>query len=89
MRAAATPLSLSTSERAELLREPEKFAARAEAVLTGVMAKLNRLEAERAAERIDSEQQYHQLERDTLLENQQAERGANGDGSLGSGRMSQ
>ena len=61
--AGATSIAISASERAELLRDPEKFAARAEAVLNSVVAKLNRLKAEQAAERIDSEQQYHKLER--------------------------
>ena len=61
--AAVTSIAISGSERAELLRDPEKFAARAEAVLNSVVAKLNRLKAEQAAERIDSEQQYHKLER--------------------------
>jgi len=61
--AGATSIAISGSERAELLRDPEKFAARAEAVLNSVVAKLNRLKAEQAAERIDSEQQYHKLER--------------------------
>ena len=45
----ATSLVLSATERAELLRDPESFAKRAETVLTSVLHKLNRLEAERTA----------------------------------------
>ena len=59
----ATSLTLSAAERAELVRDPEVFVKRAELVLTNVLQKLNRLEAERSAERIDAEQQFHDLER--------------------------
>ena len=63
--AAETPtsFSFSTAEREELLRDPEAFAARAEDVLQKLVHKLRRQEADRAAEVIDSEHQYHQLER--------------------------
>ena len=58
-----TSLALSAAERTELLRDPEAFAKRAEAVLTNAVQKLNRQDAERAAERVDLEQRYHELER--------------------------
>ena len=43
-------------ERAALLRDPEAFAARAEQVLSASVSKLRKLEAEHAAERIETEQ---------------------------------
>ena len=63
MSVAAPSLTLSAAERAALVRDPEAFARRAEAVLSSLVAKLSRLEAERAAERVDSERLYHQLEK--------------------------
>ena len=56
-------LTLTAAERTELLKNPESFARRAESVLTAMVQKLHRLEAERAAEKIDSETRYHALER--------------------------
>lgn len=61
--AAPSALALSEAERAELLRSPQAFASRCESVLSSLLAKLNRLEAERGAERTDSERMYHKLER--------------------------
>jgi DNA repair exonuclease SbcCD ATPase subunit len=62
---AASTLSLTAAERADLLRDPAAFANRIDSVLTGMVQKLHRVEAERAAERTDSERLYHQLERNS------------------------
>ena len=56
-------LALTAAERAELASNPEAFARRAEAVLSAVVQKLQRLEAERSTEQLDSERRYHHLER--------------------------
>ena len=74
MSTAVTSLALSAAERDELQRDPQAFARRAEAVLSAVLQKLSRLEAERSAERIDSEQQFHQLERSHATLRQEHER---------------
>lgn len=54
---------MSAAERAELLRNPDVFAGRAEQVFNVLLQKVDRIEAERSAERIDAEQLQHQLER--------------------------
>ena len=56
-------LTLTAAERADLVSNPEAFARRAEAVLSAVVQKLHKLEAERHAEKVDAERRYHQLER--------------------------
>ena len=60
---AAPTLFLSPAERTQLLKDPEAFARRAEAVFTSVLAKLSKAEAAHAAEKLDSERLYNQLER--------------------------
>ena len=44
----AVKLIASDAERAAMVREPEKFIARAEHVLSGMLQKMRKLEAERA-----------------------------------------
>lgn len=56
-------LTLSAAERTTLLRDPEAFARRAEAVLSSMVAKMSKLEAEHAAKQVDSERLFHKLER--------------------------
>ena len=58
----ATAFAASATERAALLRDPDAFAARAEHVLSGLLRKIRTLEAEHAAERINTEQAQHRLE---------------------------
>ena len=73
MAATVTSFFLDPAERAECVRNPEAFISRAERVLGGLVQKLKRIEAERSVERVDMEQQYHQLERShaTLREDYQ------------------
>ena len=59
--AAPPSLALSAAERAALIKDPEAFARRAEAVLSSMVAKLSRVEAERAAEKIDSERECRRV----------------------------
>ena len=61
--ATATAFFASDADRAQLIAQPEQFVARAETVLGGLVERLKRLEAERAAERVDAEQVHHQHER--------------------------
>ena len=49
MAAAAEKLITSEAERAAMLAAPEQFISRAEHVLSGMLQKLRKLEAERAA----------------------------------------
>ena len=70
MSTAYPTLKLSASERADLLRDPEAFARRAEQVLTTVVHKLKATEATQVRERIDWERKFHKLDRgqSTLVE---------------------
>ena len=70
----APVLALNAAERAALLRDPEALAKRAESVLSSLVAKLHKVEAERAAEKIDSERQCHQLERSQVTLREEHER---------------
>ena len=60
---APSSLALSAAERAELAKDPDAFARRAEQVLSSMVAKLHSLEAERTAEKVESEQRWNELER--------------------------
>eukprot|EP00966_Prymnesium_polylepis_P146138 3375512-Prymnesium_polylepis.1 len=55
-------LIASEAERAAMLKQPEQLMARAEHVLSGMLQKMRKLEAERAAERVDHEAVQQQLE---------------------------
>jgi len=70
----APVLALNAAERAALLRDPEALAKRAESVLSSLVAKIHKVEAERAAEKIDSERQCHQLERSQVTLREEHER---------------
>ena len=58
----AERLFLSEAERTEMVRSPEKLIARTEHAFSGLLQKLSKLEAERAAEKVDHEQVQQQLE---------------------------
>ena len=87
MSGAHPSLALTVTERAELASNPEAFARRAEAVLSAVVQKLQRAEAERSTEKLDDERRYHHLERAQSMLREEHEKAVAEHGKMSSERQ--
>ena len=70
----ASKLCLSEAELVQLLKDPEAFARRAEGVISTMVDKLHRVEAEREAQKIEWERLFNQLERSQVSLREEHER---------------